>query len=146
MDLIVKEFNELTTVEVYEILRARSTVFILEQKMNCQDMDRTDYSSLHFFYQEDSEVMAYLRAYYKDDSKDTVQIGRVLTLKHGNGLGRRLLEESIPVIKKKFHCKKICLDSQIHAVGFYEKLGFKVTSDEFLEEGVIHVTMELNVS
>lgn len=146
MDLIVKEFNELTTVEVYEILRARSAVFILEQKMNCQDMDRTDYSSLHFFYQEDSEVTAYLRAYYKDDSKDTVQIGRVLTLKHGSGLGRRLLEESIPAIKDKFHCKKICLDSQIHAVGFYEKLGFKVTSDEFLEEGVIHVAMELELS
>ena len=145
MDLVVKEFSELTTVELYEILRARSAVFILEQKMNCQDMDRTDYKSLHFFYQEDNEVIAYMRAYYKNDSADTVQIGRVLTLHHGNGLGRKLLEESIPAIKSKMNCKKICLDSQIHAVGFYEKLGFKVTSDEFLEEGVIHVAMELEL-
>lgn len=145
MDLVVKEFSELTTVELYEILKARSTVFILEQKMNCQDMDRTDYQSLHFFYQEDNEVIAYMRAYYKSDAADIVQIGRVLTIHHGNGLGRKLLEESIPAIKSQMNCKKICLDSQIHAVGFYEKLGFKVTSDEFLEEGVIHVAMELEL-
>ena len=103
MSLTVKEFNELTTVELYEILKARSAVFILEQKMNCQDMDRTDYKSLHFFYQENqnNDVLAYMRAYYKDDSKDTVQIGRVLTLKHGNGLGRKLLEEGILAIKNR---------------------------------------------
>ena len=145
MDLIVKEFSELTTVELYEILKARSAVFILEQKMNCQDMDRTDYKSLHFFYQENNEVIAYMRAYYKNDSTDVVQIGRVLTLHHGNGLGRKLLEKGIPAIKSKMNCKKICLDSQLHAAGFYEKLGFKVTSDEFLEEGVIHVAMELEL-
>ena len=145
MDLTVKEFSELTTVELYEILKARSAVFILEQKMNCQDMDRTDYESLHLFYQKNSEVIAYLRAYYKNDSTDVVQIGRVLTLQHGNGLGRKLLEESIPAIKSKMNCRKICLDSQVHAVGFYEKLGFQVTSDEFLEEGVIHVAMELEL-
>ena len=50
-----------------------------------QDLDDKDYESLHVFYEEDGNVTAYLRAFSKDE--ETVQIGRVLTLKHGTGLG-----------------------------------------------------------
>ena len=53
--------------------------------------------------------------------------------------------ESIPEISKHFNCKKISLHSQKHAKGFYEKLGFYVTSDEFLEEGIVHVEMKLTL-
>ena len=45
-------------------------------------------------------------------------------------------------IQEKFGCEKLCLDAQTHAIGFYKKLGFRVTSDEFLEEGIPHVEME----
>ena len=145
MKLIVKEFNELTTTELYEILKSRTEIFILEQKIICQDLDDVDYKSLHVFIKENNRVAAYLRAFYKDNGKNTVKIGRVLTLKHGKGLGKKLLEESIPEIKKRMKCEKICMNAQKYAVGFYEKFGFKVTSDEFLEEGVVHVEMELKM-
>lgn len=53
------------------------------------------------------------------------------------------LYEILKAIEAKMKYKKITMDAQKHAVGFYEKFGFKVTSDEFLEEQVVHVVMEL---
>ena len=140
MNLIVKFFDELTTRELYEIVRARTEIFLLEQKIICQDFDGVDYDSLHCFLEEDGKVMAYLRAYR---TEETVKIGRVLSLTHGIGLGKELLNKSIPEIKRKLNCNTITLHSQKHAQGFYEKLGFTATSPDFIEEGIPHVAMKL---
>lgn len=145
MKLIAKNFNELTTTELYEILKARSEIFMMEQNIHYLDMDDIDYNSLHCFFMEENKVIAYLRAFYQEGNKDTVIIGRVLTLHHGNGIGRELMKQSLEAIKEKMKCRKIGMNAQKHAVGFYEKFGFKVTSDDFLEEGVVHVTMEIEL-
>lgn len=145
MDLISKRFNELTNRELYEILKSRSEIFVMEQNIHYQDIDDIDYNSLHCFFMEDNKIIAYLRAFYQKDNKNIVRIGRVLTIKHGNGIGKCLMEQSIKTIKEKMNCKKICMNSQKHAIGFYEKFGFNVTSDEFLEAGVVHVVMELEL-
>lgn len=145
INLISKRFNELTTTELYEILKARSEIFVIEQKIHYQDMDNVDYNSLHCFFMEDNKVIAYLRAFYQEDNKDIVKIGRVLTLKHGNGVGRNLMKQSLETIKEKMVCKKVCMNAQKHAVDFYKKFGFKTVSDEFLEEGIVHVVMELEL-
>ena len=145
MNLIAKKFEELDIAELYEILKARAEIFIMEQNIHYQDMDNVDYKSLHCFFMEENKVIAYLRAFYQEDKNDIVRIGRVLTLRHGNGIGRELMEKSIVAIKEKMKCKKISMDAQKHAVGFYEKFGFQVVSDDFLEEGVVHVVMELEL-
>ncbi len=145
MSLIIKTFQELNTKELYEILKARASIFIMEQNINYQDMDDIDYESIHFFYMENDKVVAYLRAFYKDNGKEDVQIGRVLTLEHGKGLGKKLIENSLPEIKKRLPSKKIVMDAQTHAISFYEQFGFVVTSEEFLEEGIMHVQMELEL-
>ena len=160
----VKTFDELTGREVYEILRARAEVFIKEQGIHCVDPDTVDYESLHIFamrkaaaaiddidaagVQEDvvaegESVFAYLRAYRVDE--DTVKVGRILAVPHGAGIGTELMKYAISVIPEKTGCKKIVMDAQKHAVAFYERLGFKVTSDEYLEEGVVHVDMCLRI-
>lgn len=143
MTLIAKEFSELTTKELYEIFKARAKVFIIEQGIRCVDMDDVDYQSLHCYYEENGVVTAYLRAYY--DSDDAVRIGRVLTIEHGKGVGTQLMKDSIQKIKEKMNCTRIRLDAQKHAIGFYERLGFAVVSDEFLEEGILHVVMEMTI-
>lgn len=145
MNLIAKKFNELTAYELYEILKSRAEIFIMEQNIHYQDMDNIDYNSLHCFFMEDNRVSAYLRAFYQEDNKDVVRIGRVLTLKHGNGIGKDLMVQSIEAIKSKMKCKKIIMDAQKYAIGFYEKFGFITTSDDFLEEGIVHVVMELKI-
>ena len=145
MEFNFKTFAQLTTEELYEILRVRSEIFIVEQKMNCQDLDGLDFKCRHFYLSENGKISAYLRAFYENEEKGTVKIGRVLSVTHGIGLGKRLILETINELKKDKEIKKIVLNSQKHAVGFYEKLGFKTVSGEFLEEGIIHLKMEIVV-
>ena len=143
MNFVAKNFGELSLTELYEILKARSQIFILEQNMHCQDMDGIDFEARHFFLEENGKVLAYLRAFYTDDSKSVVKIGRVLSITHGVGLGTNIMKRAIADIKKNMKCQILSLNSQKSAIGFYEKLGFKTVSDEFLEEGVIHLKMQL---
>ncbi len=143
MNFISKNFSELTTVELYEILKSRTEIFLLEQRIICQDMDDKDYESLHCFFVNGERVIAYLRAFSSDEG--VVTIGRVLTLEHKKGLGSELMRKSIEAIKKEFDCQKIAVHAQTQAVGFYEKMGFFRVSDEFLEEGIPHITMEMKI-
>ena len=137
-----KFFSELTAREVYEIVRARQEVFLMEQRIVCRDFDGVDYDALHCFIERDGKVCAYLRAYKSDEG---VKIGRVLTIPHGVGLGKRLMEAAMPKIKEAFGADEIILHSQIQAEGFYEKLGFRRVGEVFLEEGIEHITMRASV-
>lgn len=143
MNFVAKSFGELSKEELYEILKARCEIFIVERGMRCQDMDGMDQVSRHFLLEEGGKILAYLRAFY-DETEGAVKIGRVLTVTHGIGLGAKLMRFAIEDIKKNMEVSKIYVDAQKHAVGFYEKMGFKTVSGEFLEEGVMHVKMELN--
>lgn len=145
MSIKAKYFNELTTTELYELLKVRSEIFVVEQNCLYQDLDDIDYNSLHIFIEKNNEIVAYLRAFYKDNSKDVVQVGRVLTKKHGIGTGKRLMIESLPIIKEKLKPKKIYIEAQKYAEDFYKKFGFITKSKEFLEEGIYHVIMELDI-
>ena len=100
-----------------------------------------DYESLHIFYEKDGKVIAYLRAF--SIAPDTVQMGRVLTLQHGTGLGGSLLKDGIRLIKDKMNPRNIYIEAQCYAIGFYEREGFTVCSDEFLEDGIPHIKMTL---
>ena len=141
MNFHSKFFDELSTRELYEIARARTEIFLMEQNIICRDLDGVDYDSLHCYLEENGKILAYLRAYRGEGG--TVKIGRVLSVTHGIGLGSRLLRESFPIIQKKLGDGVLLLHAQTHAKGFYEAFGFVVTSAEFLEEGVPHVVMQL---
>lgn len=145
MDLIAKYFDELTAAEVYEILKARAEIFVVEQKILYQDMDDIDYKSLHCFFAQKGKAVAYLRAFPVDGNGDIVRIGRVLTLQHGNGTGKELLEKGLAAIINRMNPKKIEVHAQKHAEGFYEKFGFKATAEDFFEAGIVHVPMELEL-
>lgn len=140
MEFRAKLFGELSGAEVYEILKARSAVFMLEQNIRCLDMDGVDYKCLHCFFENNGAVLAYLRA-YPDGGK--IHIGRVLTVTRGQGHGRMIMERGVSAARKVFGDHAVTVDAQKHAEEFYRKLGFETTSGEFLEEGVIHVQMEL---
>ena len=138
MKFISKFFDELSAHELYEIVRARQEIFLMEQNIICRDFDGVDYDALHCFLWENERVVAYMRAFMVDGE---IHLGRFLTIRHGEGLGRRLMELSLPVVKEKFGCDKISFHAQLHAEGFYEKFGFTRVGDVFLEEGIEHVEM-----
>ena len=141
MAFFAKRFDALSTTELYELLRARAEVFLLEQGIVCQDLDRVDYDALHCFFWQDAEVAACLRAFYMNP--DTVKIGRVLTRMRGQGLGIQLWEQSLLEIRTALPCRQIVVDAQVQAQGFYEKCGFVAEGEPFLDEGVPHIFMRL---
>ena len=107
MEFVAKPFDELTLSQLYEILRSRSQIFMLEQNILCQDMDRVDYDSYHLFLENEGEVIAYLRAFYLKSEPDTVCIGRVLSLHHRQGLGSELMKQSLDFIFFCMHQENI---------------------------------------
>ena len=114
---------------------------MVEQNCIYQDLDDKDYKSLHVFCEEEGRVVAYLRAFVK--AEGVVQIGRVLSVQHGIGMGGRILQAGLQQVKEKFALQKIYIEAQCYAIGYYEREGFSVCSEEFLEDGIPHVQMEL---
>ncbi len=147
MNYISKNFDELTTKELYEILKSRAKIFVEEQNMNYVDMDDTDYISRHFFLEQNGEIVAYLRAFCYGKENDTLKIGRVLSIQHGIGLGSKLMNLVIDEMHKNNMCKKIVVSAQKHAEGFYRQFGFEAVSDEYYEEeGLLHIFMEKRIN
>ena len=143
MKLVAKYFDELTTKELYELLKARAEIFVVEQECVYQDLDNIDYRSLHVFYECDGKIAAYLRAFPKADEDTVVQMGRVLSMEHGKGLGGIILKEGIRLVREKMNPKSIYIEAQCYATGFYEREGFAICSEEFLEDGIPHVQMRV---
>lgn len=143
-DVIIKKFDELDTTELYEILETRMKVFVVEQQCPYQDIDAMDYDGVHLYIKKDEKISAYLRIINKDISEKTVQIGRVLTTERGTGLGTMILKAGIAAADR-LGAEKIYIEAQVYAKGFYEKEGFVVSGDEFLEDDIPHVPMILEI-
>ena len=141
MKLVCKNFDELSNVELYKILKARQDVFVVEQECPYHDIDGADMDALHVFIEDKDSVLAYLRAIRKDT--DTIQMGRVLTLQRGEGLGKEILKAGIQRIIRNYDPHRIYIEAQSYATGFYEQEGFVICSEEFLEDNIPHIGMEL---
>ena len=147
METIIKLYKDLTIDELYEILKLRSIVFVVEQNCIYQDLDDIDKTSYHIFMKEKDkpEIKVYLRVFEKD--KDTAQIGRVVTAqdKRRKGYASELIKKGIDIAKNELKKNKVYLEGQVYASKLYEKLGFKIISDEFLEDGIPHYKMLKNL-
>jgi ElaA protein len=143
MELYVKSFRELTADELYEILRLRAQVFVVEQNCPYQDLDGRDRSAYHVYLRDEEGIEAYLRVTDRDPEHENVMIGRVIAVKRRQGLGTRIVNAGIETARERFSAGKIVVEAQTYAKGLYEKCGFIQTSEEFLEDGIPHVRMEL---
>jgi len=146
MELVVKRFEELSLEELYEILKVRAEVFIVEQNCVYQDVDDKDKHSYHVYLKDDTGIKAYLRVIDKGVSFEDVSIGRVLTVNRGCGLGKRIMLEGIKIAKEKMNAERIIIEAQSYAKEFYEKVGFKKVSDDFMMDGILHIKMVLDLT
>lgn len=141
MKTCAKTFSELTNTELYEIMRLRQDVFVVEQSCPYFDLDGVDYRSLHVFIEDSGVITAYLRLFPRDGEEGVVQVGRVVTRERKKGYGAAILSEGLRIARERFSPSGFYLEAQTYAVGYYAREGFKVTSDEFLEDGIPHVQM-----
>lgn len=145
MNMIVKRFEELTAGELYRILALRDKVFVVEQACIYQEADGKDLRAYHVWIEEDGEIAAYLRVLEAGVSYDEVSIGRVIAVKRRQGYGSRIVAEGIRVAREKLGAKAIRIEAQTYARGLYEKLGFVQTTEEFLDDGIPHIGMLLEM-
>ena len=142
MQVVVKKFEELSNYELYDILRLRSSVFVVEQNCVYLDADSIDLNAYHVYLKDGEEIVAYLRVIDKGARLEEVSIGRVISLKRRKGFGTKVMLEGIRVAKEKFGAKKIKIGAQEYAVPFYESVGFKVLPNgNYIEDGQPHVYM-----
>ena len=141
----VKSFDELTVHELYDILKLREAVFIIEQNCIYEDIDEKDKHSLHVFFKENNEIISYLRVLPKGISFDEVGIGRVVSKVRRKGLATQTLKAGILAAQQFFHADTIILEAQCYAKDLYAKQGFVQTSDEFLVDGIPHIQMTLHM-
>lgn len=142
METIVKHFKELTTNELYEILKFRAEVFVVEQNCAYLDLDGVDKDAYHVYLKDNGEIVAYLRVVDKGNYKEEVSFSRVLTKYRRKGLGTKVILEGIKVAEEKYSAQKIMIGAQKHAVPFYESVGFKcVWKPEYIEAGHPRVYM-----
>ena len=145
MELTVKRFEELNTVELYEILKLRVDVFVVEQNCPYPELDGKDKAAWHVYFRENGEITAYLRVLDPGVSFDTAAIGRVISTRRRCGLGTKLMREGICVARERMNAPAIKIEAQAYARAFYEQLGFRQTSEEFLEDGIPHIEMTLEL-
>ncbi len=143
MDLFLhkKLFRELTVDELYELLRVRAEVFVVEQDCVYQDMDGDDQVSVHLWLTDGGKVVALCRVCPAGTHMEEVSIGRVITTERGKGYGKRIMLEGIKVAQEHFNAKRIDIEAQEYARGFYEQVGFRQSSEPFILDGIPHIRM-----
>ena len=143
MQVSVKTFDKLSTKELYQILRLRSEVFVVEQDCVYQDVDNKDQKALHVMGIKDNEVVAYTRIFKPGDYFDNVSIGRVVVSQEQRkyGLGKQIMQASLAAINQRFPDKSIEISAQSYLLKFYTELGFNATGEEYLEDGIPHKRM-----
>ena len=140
---INKPFNDLSPDELYQILRLRSEVFVVEQQCVFLDMDNKDQQSWHLMGWSDDRLIAYTRLMPPDLAYANPSIGRVVTSpsSRGTGLGRILMEKSLAEIDTLFGKLPVTIGAQVYLKKFYESLGFIQSSDLYDEDGIDHIQM-----
>lgn len=139
------QFDELTARKLYEVLKLRVDVFVVEQNCPYPELDDLDQQSIHLLYSENDEVLAYARLVPADVKYDLPSIGRVIVRKdaRGRGLAKELLERSIDCILTEWKAPSIQLQGQVYLQEFYQSFGFVPVSDSYDEDGIPHVDMKL---
>ena len=148
MNTAIKKFRELSTEEIYNILKLRSEVFVVEQNCVYQDIDEKDKKATHLFIEKNNDIIAYTRIFKKGDYyEENPSIGRVVVSKkeRGKNFGKEIMLNSIEFIKKELKGRKIELSAQKYLDKFYKELEFYSEGEDYLEDGIPHQRMFYNL-
>ena len=145
MKTFIKNFQDLSNTEIYQILRLRSEVFVVEQECIYQDIDNKDKKAVHIFLKEKNEIIAYSRVFKEKEYFENPSIGRVVVANKRRmyGVGKKIMNISINYIKQNIKAKNIEISAQKYLKKFYSNFGFVQQGDEYLEDNIPHLRMFL---
>ena len=139
----LKTYEELTRDELYQIVRARLDVFVVEQDCSYLDTDNYDQKALHLWVEYEGEVIAYCRLFDKGIKYEEASIGRVLSRGEGRGknIGRQLVGYAVQTIENVYKTTAIRISAQDYLLKFYGEFGFIPTDKKYLEDNLPHTEM-----
>ncbi len=139
----IKSFEELSTKELYEILKIRQEVFVVEQTCYYLDADGYDEEAIHIWGTFEGIIVAYCRIFQPNIKYKEASIGRVLTHSHfrGKDLGKFLMKIALQTIHTRFQTKSVRISAQDYLLRFYSNLGFVDTGKKYLEDEIPHSEM-----
>lgn len=144
----IKKFGELTKGELYNILKERTLVFVVEQKCPYLEVDGIDPFSYHLFKEEEEsgEIIAYLRIIPAGIHFKETAIGRVFVKKEyrRQGLAKELLKKGLDFIQNELNETTVKIQAQDYLKKFYSDFGFEPVSDTYLEDNIPHIDMLLH--
>ena len=135
-------FDKLSVHTLYDILRLRVDVFVVEQNCPYPEVDGEDQTALHIQGYSAPGLMAYARVLPPDEN-DHIWIGRVIVAQsaRGYGLGADLMRHAMSEAETAYPGREQWLGAQVASRGFYEASGFEVSGEEYLEDDILHVPM-----
>ncbi|PSU01518.1 GNAT family N-acetyltransferase [Photobacterium gaetbulicola] len=140
-------FDQLTTHQLYDLLKLRCDVFVVEQDCAYPELDDHDRQAgtHHLLGYQGNTLVAYLRLLPAGTTYDAVSIGRVVTapVARGKGIGNQLLEQGIAMTEQLWPGETIEIGAQSHLQHYYQRYGFEAYSEEYLEDGIPHIDMRL---
>jgi ElaA protein len=141
-------FDELNTQQLYQILRLRQLVFIIEQDCLYPDLDDLDQQSVHLCAWKDGELLAYLRSLPPGLDYAESALGRILVSERARGLklGRELVQRGVALNQRTWPGSDIKIGAQAYLEKFYQDLGFETIGEIYIEDGIPHIKMLLGTA
>lgn len=139
----IKSFENLSNKELYEILKLRQEVFIVEQTCYYLDADGYDEKAVHLWAEKEEQIVAYCRIFPQGIKYPETSIGRVLThpVFRNLQLGKILIKFALETIETRFDTKKCRISAQDYLLKFYSDFGFVDTGKKYLEDDIPHTEM-----
>ncbi len=141
------KFSDLTVDQLYDLLKLRVDIFVIEQACIYPDLDDHDRHPMahHLLGYEGQELQVYMRLLPPGSTYPCVSFGRVATRKQarGRGLGQALVKQGLIEIERIWPEQPVKIGAQLYLFDFYKNLGFNKISEEYLEDGIPHVDMLL---
>ena len=147
MQWYLKSFNELSNRELYDILKLRVDVFVVEQDCIYHELDGKDLDqhAFHLYALKDERVACYLRILPPGSSyPDMPSLGRVVIHSdfRGTGIGHELMTRATKVLDENWPNQTCHISAQSHLQGYYNKHGFSAVGEGYLEDNIPHIGME----
>jgi ElaA protein len=139
----LKPFGRLAAEELYQAMRLRSRVFVVEQQCIYLDADGKDQEAFHLLGYLDGKMIAYARLFAPSKYFKEAAIGRIVVAEElrGQGAGKALMAESLEIARRMYGAGPVRIGAQKHLTAFYERFGFRAAGAEYLEDGIPHVEM-----
>ena len=139
----IKHWNDLSEFELYDLLQLRTEVFVVEQNCPYQECDGADKRAFHVLMYEEENLIGTARIIPIQNNQ--VALGRIVVKKEKRveGFGKRLMKISLDYVKENLKPDLIIMSAQVYLINFYSGFGFKTTGNEYLEDDIPHIKMEL---